>query len=293
MSVMSFSSNTNPFGHEANLHDLRLWGNSLETRHGAYFSCVIPEGWLIGEDGQYAFSIYSPDQSAIVAVSGNSNLYPGISPLAYAQQTLMSLQPMNLQVAPLGQRQPVQGFNYAEAFDVFYYKAGGGSPIPWKGMSIVNVYQYYGGCLMAINMALAVANHWESTQNWLPGMALLITANNGGAFGITGAMQQNLHISQSQGKAMEAYRQWSSQLQSQVQVEKAAVLENIQEAFRNNLGAVKPLRDPYTDRVVKVSTKDTYYWVNTMGKYFSTNDPLENPNDNEQGGDYRRMMPVS
>ena len=293
MSEMSFSSNTNLFQHEANLRDLGLWGNSLETRHGAYFNCVIPEGWLIGEDSQYAFSIYSPDQSAIAAVSGNSNLYPGISPLAYAQQRLMALQPMNLQVVPLGQMQPAQGFNYAEAFDVSYHKAGGGFPVPWKGMSVVNVCQYYGGCLMAINMALAQANHWGSTQNWLPEIALLITANNGGAFGISGAMQQNLHISQIQGKAMEAYRQWSSQLQSPVQGEKAAILENMQEAFRNSLGAEKPVRDPYTDRVVKVSTQDTYYWVNTMGKLFSTNDPLENPNDNEQGGDYRRMIPVS
>ena len=292
MREMYFPSNTNPIQPEADLLDLRLWGNSLETRHGTYFNCVIPEGWLIGEDGQYAFSIYSPDQSAIAAVSGNSNLFPGTSPFAFAQQTLMALQPMNLQVAPLGQIQPLQGFNYAESFDVSYQKAGGGVPDPWKGINIVNVYQYYGGCLMAINMALARTSHWKSAQNWLPEIALLITANNGGAFGIRGAMQQNLHISQIQGKAMEAYRQWSSKLQSQVQQERAAVMEDMQEAVRDNLGAEKPLLNPYTDKVAKVSTQYAYYWVNTMGEVFSTNDPLENPNNNEQGGDYRRMIPV-
>ncbi|MGB3080756.1 MAG: hypothetical protein WBB31_16865, partial [Saprospiraceae bacterium] len=119
---------------------------NLRIMRGSYFSYVLPEGWKLGEDGQYALSIIAPDQKALTLMVGNAGLLPEMTPGQYVHDKLMALRPENLQLGEGKPGTPITGFQYAFTFPVTYAIGG----VPCQGIAKCHAAPYYGGVTMVM-----------------------------------------------------------------------------------------------------------------------------------------------
>src|SRR4051794_18978684 len=55
-------------------------GGQVQMVRGSHFTFALPAGWQVGEEGQQALVINSPDGAASVIVFGVSGLGGGVSP---------------------------------------------------------------------------------------------------------------------------------------------------------------------------------------------------------------------
>src|SRR5262249_4074381 len=85
---------------------------------GEVFLLALPPGWRVGEDGQYALTLLSPDNSALTVMAGNAGLLPNISPEQFAYQKLSQMQIQNLQFGQQRPARPAVGFRQAVEFDL-------------------------------------------------------------------------------------------------------------------------------------------------------------------------------
>jgi hypothetical protein len=257
----------------------------LEVRRGRFFSYALPDGWRLGEDGQYALTLIAPDDKAITLMVGNSGLLPGHAPAQFVHEKLMAIRPEGLRLGGGRGCAPIAGFQQAVEFEVSYTIGGQ----PCRGIARCHVAPYYGGATMAMTAALADASQWDGYASWLPLVAEQIAAHDGAAFGMRGVMQQNLAASQAYAEAARRYRDWSERLRQQTADQRHAVEDRQQREFRDNLGAVGTWSDPHTDRPpVELSTRFEHYWVDREGTILGTNDPGADPNVGSTGS-WRRM----
>ena len=161
-------------------------GGSLRIGSGRFFSYAMPEGWRVGEDGQFALTLVSPDNKAITVMVGNAGLMPNTPPASFVYQKLMALQPQNLQLGPGRAAKPVAGFSQAGTFDVSYTVRG----VAYRGLAKCNVQTAYDTAVMAMTLAVSEASQWPGYATWLPQVADQISATNGAAFGIRGVIRR-------------------------------------------------------------------------------------------------------
>ena len=248
---------------------------SLKLVSGQFFSYALPEGWLVGEDGQFALTLIAPDSKALTVLVGNSGLPPNYPPAQFAYQKLSAMQVDNLQLGQPQQVQPIAGFQYAYAFEVRYSVRG----VPCQGVAIVHIAPAYDTSVIAMTAALSQSAQWPGYSKWLPLVAQQVAATNGAAFGRRGLMQQNLANSVAYGQAASRYREWSQQNWQGVTDARNASVDRQNTQFRENLGAIQTYVNPYDNRApVELPTTYQYYWVNAQGTYVGTNDPSVNPN---------------
>src|SRR5438874_619239 len=55
-------------------------GASLQIGNGKFFSYALPQGWGVGEDGQFALTLVSADTKAITVMVGNAGLPANYAP---------------------------------------------------------------------------------------------------------------------------------------------------------------------------------------------------------------------
>src|SRR5688500_10584783 len=63
---------------------------SLQIGSGRYFSYALPEGWRVGEDGQFALTLLAPDNKALTVMVGNAGLPPNYQPGRFVYEKLMA-----------------------------------------------------------------------------------------------------------------------------------------------------------------------------------------------------------
>lgn len=247
----------------------------LKIARGSFFSYALPPDWKVGEDGQFALSLVSPDYKAMTVMVGNSGLMPGYPPGRFVYEKLMSLQPGGLSLSEPVRTAPVKGFQEAYQFKVSYMLRTG----RYMGEVVCHVNNYYGGCVMAMTAAISEISQWPSYATWLPQVSRQISAINGAAFGMQGVMQQNLQNSVAFGEAMKAYRSWSEAKWQQVTDERNRSVDRQNYQFRENLGAINTYNNPYNaGSPLELSTQYQYYWMDQQGRVVGTNDPGANPN---------------
>ncbi len=248
---------------------------SLRIANGQYFSYALPQGWRVGEDGQFALTLIAPDSKALTVMVGNAGLPPNYPPAQFAYQKLSAMQIDNLQLGQPQQVRPIAGFQDAYAFEVRYSVRG----VPCQGVAIVHVAPAYDTSVIAMTAALSQSAQWGGYSSWLPLVAQQVAATNGAAFGRRGIMQQNLANSIAYGEAASKYRAWSQQNWQSVTDARGASTDRQNTQFRENLGAVQTYVNPYDNRApVELPTTYQHYWVNQQGTYVGTNDPGVNPN---------------
>ncbi len=247
----------------------------LKIGQGNFFSYALPPGWKVGEDGQFAISLVSPDHQAMTVMVGNSGLMPGYHPGQFVYEKLMALRPNNLQLSEAVRTTPVHGFQEAYQFQVAYNLPSG----RYVGEAVCHITNYYGGCVMAMTAALSAQAQWSSYKSWLPQVSRQLSATNGAAFGMRGIMQQNLQNSKAFGEAMTAYRAWSQAKWQEVTDDRNKSIDRQNYQFREDLGAVNTYSNPYnTNSPIELSTQYQYYWIDNQGRVLGTNDAMVNPN---------------
>ena len=248
---------------------------NLRIMRGSYFSYVLPEGWKLVEDGQYALSISAPDQKALTLMVGNAGLMPNYTPGQYVYEKMMALRPENLQLGEGKSCTPIAGFQYAFTFPVTYSIGG----VPCQGLAKCHAAPYYGGVTMVMTAALSEAKQWPGYSSWLPLIADQISAHDGAAFGMRGVMQQNIDNSRAYADAAREYREWSQHNWQQVTDDRNASVDHQQKEFRENLGAVQTFNNPYDNsKPLDLTTQYQYFWIDQQGRVLGSNDPSINPN---------------
>ena len=257
----------------------------LRIGQGRFFNYALPQGWRVGEDGQFALTLMAPDGHALTVLVGNAGMPPNYPPDRYAYEKMMALQIQNLRMSKAKQMMPLKGFAQGYQFDVDY-TAGGGAA---HGVVKVYVAPAYDTSTMAMTAALSDASQWSSYASWLPLVADQISAIDGGAFGARGIMAQNLQNSTAYAAAAKEYREFSQRTQQGVTDARNASQDKNNVAFREGLGGVQTYVNPYEPKV-PVELPDTYkyFWVNPQGTYQGTDDPSVNPN-NGSTGEWKRL----
>ncbi|MBE0539979.1 MAG: hypothetical protein IH623_01145 [Verrucomicrobia bacterium] len=252
---------------------------------GRFFSYALPQGWRVGEDGQFALTLVAPDQKALTVMAGNAGYPANYAPVRFVYEKLMALGPQNLQISQPRQTTPVAGFSQAYQFEVTYQIQG----VPCRGLVKCHVATSYDTSVLAMTAALADASQWAGYAAWLPLVADQIAATDGAAFGMRGIMQQNLQNSAAYAEAARQDRDWSQRNWQQVTDERNAALDRRNFEFRENLGAVQNYLNPHDNRPpLELPAKYQYYWVNRQGNILGTDDSSADPNVGSTG-DWARM----
>jgi hypothetical protein len=250
-------------------------GAKLSIGSGQFFNYALPQGWHLGEDGQFALTTVAPDNKAFTVMVGNAGLPPNYPPDRYAYEKMMAMQPQNLRIGQGKKAAPVAGFAQAYAFDVEYSVRGA----PQRGVAKVHIAPAYDTATMAMTAAISAASQWPEYASWLPLVADQIAAKDGRAFGARGVMAQNLKNSTEYAEAARQYREWSQKTQQGVTDARNASQDRNNTAFRENLGAVQTYVNPYDSRVpVELPATYKYFWVDAEGTYLGTDDSSVNPN---------------
>jgi hypothetical protein len=258
---------------------------SLQLAAGQYFTYALPQGWRVGEDGQFALTLLAPDNKAVTIMVGNAGMPTHYPTAQYAYERLMAIRPQNLQLGSPRQAQPIAGFAQALEFPVSYMVDG----VPCLGLATVHYAPAYDSATFAMTAALSDARQWPGYSRWLPLVAAQVAARNGGAFGARGVMQQNLQNSQAYAQAARQYRDWSQRTQRAVTDQRNASSDRNHQQFREALGNVRSYDNPHDARApVELPATYQYYWVNGQGTYVGTNDPGDDPNVGSTQ-DWRRM----
>jgi hypothetical protein len=258
---------------------------SLNITSGRFFSYALPQGWRVGEDGQFALTLAAPDGKAFTVMVGNAGLPVNYSPAQFVREKLSVLRAENLQIGPPRQATPIVGFAHAYQFDVTYSIGG----VACRGSVKCHVSPAYDSAVMAMTAALSEASQWPGYSSWLPLVADQISATNGAAFGRRGVMAQNLKNSTTYAEAARQYRDWSQRNWQQVTDDRNGSQDRKAFQVRENLGAVQTYANPFgTGPQVQLPTTYKYYWSDNHGNYLGSDDPSVNPN-NGSTTEWRQM----
>src|SRR5690242_11063157 len=63
----------------------------LHISRGRFFSYAMPQGWRVGEEGQFAVSLAAPDSQAFTFMVGNAGLPPSYPPDRFVWEKMMAL----------------------------------------------------------------------------------------------------------------------------------------------------------------------------------------------------------
>lgn len=261
-------------------------GGTLRVGSGQFFSYALPEGWRVGEDGQFALSLVAPDQKAFTVMVGNAGFPPGYDPGRFVYEKLMALRPAGLQLGPGRPARPVAGFAQAAEYDVAFVGANGRQH---RGVAKCSVAGSYDTYVYAMTAAISDAEQWPGYARWLPAVADQISARNGGAFGVRGVMAQNLQNSKAFGEAAQRYREASQRSWQQVTDERNASVDRRNEGVREVLGGTAPYANPFGEaRTVELPQTYRSYWMDRQGNVVGTDDPGADPNVGSTG-EWRRL----
>jgi hypothetical protein len=245
----------------------------LDVQQGRSFEFVVPEGWRVSEEGQFAVVLVAPDQRAMTIVTGNSGLPPGYPPVQFLQERLAHLVPHGLRFGPMTMAQPIAGCSVAfEAELTYHYQE------PCRGKAKVSIAPSYDSATMVMTFAASTSAQWDGYSPWLPRVPELASARDGSAFGMSGVMAQNLSNSIELGRRAAANREWSARNWAATTRARSESQQRNQEQFREALGGVTTYTNPSGATDLELPNTFQNYWIDEAGQVVGTNDPGENPN---------------
>jgi len=248
---------------------------SLGIGNGKFFSYALPQGWHVGEDGQFALTLAAPDNKAFTVMVGNAGLPPNYPPSRFVSEKLSALRPENLQIGPPRPAGAIAGFAHAFQYDVSYSIRG----VACRGTVKCHIFTAYDTAVMAMTAALSEASQWPGYASWLPLVAEQVSATNDAAFGRRGIMAQNLKNSTAYAEAARQYREWSQRNWQQVTDDRNASVDRRAYQVRENLGGVGTYSNPFGGSApVQLPTTYKYIWTDNQGNYLGSDDPSVNPN---------------
>ena len=257
---------------------------------GPHFTYLLPPGWRVGEEGNFALVLRSPDMLAGIIVFGQSGLLFPFSPEQFAHQAMagaMQLAPdvrfMNVRSIPA-----MPGYTHAAVMETSYTVYGPTGPVPIRGIVFSNVAIGWGQCNGTITLASSEISRWPSYESWLPQLAMAAQNTGPNPYGST-AMAQTMHnITQQEAAQQSAYRQWSEATWQAVVAQRNASVDRQQEGLDPMLTGRQWTSDPYGNPAQHRSITPAAVWVSRDGREVQSDDPSfdpRTPTDN----DWRRI----
>lgn len=232
----------------------------VDHRQGACFRYVLPAGWTVAEDGPFAVVLVDPLRRAVAAIVGNAGLPPWYPPHQYVYERLVGLGPEALQLGPPRAGTALHGFATAWEFDLSYAVQG----VPCLGVARCHIAPAYDSCVMAVTWAASDAARWPMHASWLPAVSMHFAATHAGAFGAQGIMAQNLQNSAAFGQQLQAHREASHALWSEVARQRDASQAQNHDGFRQALGGVERYDNPFTGQPVELTNRHPSYWIHPL-----------------------------
>lgn len=252
-----------------------------QIRQGPNFAHPLPQGWIVGEEGNHALVLVAPDFSAGIFVFGLSGfMYPmGCDQFAHyvlTQGMRLSPDPRFMKVS---QVQPAQGYGQAAAIDVSmrFQIAGPLNGIPAQGIVFSNVAVGYQQMNGFIALAWAQPQAWPSHERWLPGIALQAYNTGPDPFGATGISMVNRADAAAMSQAWNAYQSWSQNTWDQVVRERWASDERRQDAMGPMMTDQFWQQDPWGNGPERYSNTHAVIWVDRHGRQLTSDDPAFDP----------------
>jgi hypothetical protein len=156
----------------------------LETQQGQCVKYVMPQGWRVTEDSQFALALSAPNNAAISFVGGHFS-YPMQEVYLidnYVHDVISSGHPQKLQIE-LQSRSQLIDWDFTCVIN--------GSP--WCGIAKCSgVRGRPGMSTLLLTYGAAEASQWDSYAAWLPQVAAQVELTNPAAFGVSEIMQEQL-----------------------------------------------------------------------------------------------------
>jgi hypothetical protein len=250
-------------------------------RRGPNFTHPLPQGWVVGEEGNHALVLWAPDYSAGVFVYGLSGFMQPMSCDQFAYFCLTQSMRMagELQFARMTPVAPAQGFGQAAAIDVtFRFQLApplGG--VPAQGVVFSNVATGYQQMNGFIALAWAMPPAWPAHEQWLPGVALQACNTGPNPFGATGVNMVNQANTAAMGQAWANYQDWSQRTWDEVSRERWASQERQQQAMDPMLTGQFWGQDPYGNGPQRYAATPAVIWVDPYGRQVTSDDPSFDP----------------
>lgn len=229
-------------------------------QQGQCFAFALPQGWQVAEEGQFAVTLVRPDRAAITLMVGNAGLPLGYPPGQYALDNLGRMQLVNLVLGPPRPAAPALGCAMAWEQEAQYVFDG----VPCRGLVKVSVTPGYDSCTLVLTWAATRAAEWPSHAGWLPRIAEHVQVTSAAAFGAAAFMQQSLRSSIALREQAQQHREWSAQLQAQVQRERDDAQARQQFNFQQALSGQDRYDNPFTGQPVDLPGSNAVYWINPL-----------------------------
>lgn len=245
----------------------------VQMVRGSNFTFALPAGWRVGEEGQQALVLNSPDGAACVIVFGVSGLGGGVSPEQFAAHAFNLMKFANVSVNGTQPTQPGPGAVAASMLDVNFVYNGRQYRAVVRS-SVNQGYQQTNGCLQ---IAMADVQAWNQYQGWLPQIAAAASNTGPNAYGGTAIAQVNSNNAQQFGQQMQDYRNWSQDTWAQVQAQRDASFRMQSYYNGQNLTNNGWYTNPYGGSPVYRSNTPASQWMDPNGNIVTGDSPSYDP----------------
>jgi hypothetical protein len=261
------------------------YGENIQIRQGSNFRYALPAGWQVGEEGSGALVLNAPDGSASVVVIGISGLMQHLSPEQFAAYAFNQMRFSNVQAYRSQPAQPASGCAAASVIEVSFVYNGK----PWHALVLSNVAHGYAQCNGALTIAMAQEQVWDAHKNWLPQVAAQAVNTGPNAYGSTQVAVVNQHGAQQLGQQLQDQRNWSANLQAQVQADHDRSWRNQSYYMGQMLTGNGWYQNPYGGSPTYQSTYPAVRWSNPNGSVVTSANPTYDPRT-PTDQDWRRMQ---
>jgi hypothetical protein len=246
---------------------------------GPHFTYLLPRGWTVGEEGNFALVLRSPDSLAGVIVFGQSGLMQPMSPEQFAHSAMTGVMRLaaDVQFGPTRPIQPMPGCTHAAAFETTYTIQGPNGPMPIRGMIVCNVAIGYGQCNGVLNLAGADTRHWPSYSGWLPKVAVAAVNTGPDPYGRATMAGTISDINRRDGEADRQHREWSQQLWGQVTADRNNAVDRQNAVLGPMLTGQEWIDGGFGGPPIRRSTTPACIWRSRDGREITSDNPSFDP----------------
>jgi hypothetical protein len=247
----------------------------LPVRQGPNFNHVLPAGWSVVEEGQYALLLRSRDASAGIFNFGLSGLLHPMDPQALAYDIITNRLRLtsDLRVLDRTPIRPLPPYTSAAILDVSY--SLGAERL--RGVVFSNVANVYNRTDGMITLIAAKQRVWPAYVDWLPPLAMLVINTGPDPYGRHSTSQAILKDTQRLNQLASQYRDWSWRTWNDLEQFRAGIQARQQQELGPTLTGQQWYNNPYGGPPVRQSTAPAVIWINRNGDLLPSDNPTFDP----------------
>lgn len=246
---------------------------------GPHFTYQLPAGWTVGEEGNFALVLRSPDWLAGIVVFGQSGLMMPLSPEQFAHHSMTNVMRLAPDVRFFNSRPiaPMPGYSHAAIFETTYTVHAPQGPVSIQGVVIGNVAHGYGECSGTFTIASSDVRQWQHYASWLPQVASYAVNTGPNPYGRQTMAGVISGIAQQDHARARSHQEWSQQTWQQVTDARNSSIDRQQGAMDNMLTGQQWMQEGFGGYDIRRSTTPACRWRSRDGREMTSPDPSFDP----------------